>query len=131
MKASKLRPAMDFVQQAKQEVESLTPTQVRDELERRDVVMIIDVRESEELEKEGRIAGSVHAPRGMIEFYADPLLPYHLKAFDPSKRLILHCASGNRSALAVQTLKRMGYENVAHMEGGLKAWKEAGMPVIQ
>jgi len=65
----------------------------------------------------------------MIEFYADPSLPYHKPAFDKNKRIILHCASGGRSALAVATLKQMGYTNIAHMDGGIKAWKEAGLSV--
>jgi len=65
----------------------------------------------------------------MLEFYADASLPYHKPEFDKNKRIILHCASGGRSALAAKTLKEMGYENVAHLDGGIKAWKEAGMPV--
>ena len=76
-----------------------------------------------------KIKGSVHAPRGMLEFYADPSLPYHKPEFDPEKRIILHCASGGRSALAAQTLKQMGYPNVAHLDGGFKAWKENNLPV--
>jgi len=63
----------------------------------------------------------------MIEFYADETLPYHKPEFDKSKRIILHCASGGRSALAAKTLKEMGYQNVGHLDGGIKAWKEAGM----
>jgi rhodanese-related sulfurtransferase len=72
----------------------------------------------------------VHAPRGLIEFYADETMPYHKAEFDKSKRIILHCASGGRSALAAKTLKEMGYENIAHLEGGIKAWKDAGLPVV-
>jgi rhodanese-related sulfurtransferase len=65
----------------------------------------------------------------MLEFYADPSSPYHRSEFDPGKRVILHCASGGRSALAAQTLKAMGYANVAHLDGGFKAWQAAGKPV--
>ena len=122
------KSAADLVKEAKQQVENLTPAQVKDELSKGDVVLI-DIRESDELAQNGKIAGSVHAPRGMMEFYADSTLPYHKKEFDKNKRIILHCASGGRSALASQTLKQMGYENVAHLDGGLKAWKEAGLPV--
>jgi rhodanese-related sulfurtransferase len=64
----------------------------------------------------------------MLEFYADPTSPYHRPEFDPSRRIILHCASGGRSALAAATLRQMGYGNVAHLDGGLKAWKERGLP---
>ncbi|MBX3243819.1 MAG: rhodanese-like domain-containing protein [Acidobacteria bacterium] len=119
------RSALDLVKEAKEQIENLTPEQVKEELSSGDVV-IIDIRESEELAENGKIAGSVHAPRGMLEFYADETLPYHKPEFDKDKRIILHCASGGRSALAAKTLKDMGYDNVAHLDGGLKAWKEAG-----
>lgn len=123
-----IKSATDFVKEAKQQIENLTPQQVESELKSGDVVLI-DIRESEELVQNGKIENSVHAPRGMIEFYADPSLPYHKPAFDKNKRIILHCASGGRSALAVATLKQMGYTNIAHMDGGIKAWKEAGLSV--
>lgn len=124
------KSATDLVKEAKQQVENLTPQQVKDELDKGNITLI-DIRESEELKQSGSIPGSVHAPRGMLEFYADPSLPYHKKEFDKEKRIILHCASGGRSALAAQTLKQMGYENVAHLDGGIKAWKEAGLPVTE
>lgn len=119
------RTAMDLVKEAKDQIENLTPDQVKDEMADQDVVLI-DIRESEELAQNGKIPGSFHAPRGMLEFYADPSLPYHKAEFDRERRIILHCASGGRSALAAKTLKDMGYGNVAHLDGGLKAWKEAG-----
>lgn len=118
----------DLVKEAKQQIENLSPDQVEEEISRGNAT-VIDIRESEELQQNGKIAGSVHAPRGMLEFYADSSLPYHRPEFDKNKRLILHCASGGRSALATATLKQLGYENVAHMDGGFKAWKEAGKPV--
>jgi rhodanese-related sulfurtransferase len=119
------RSAADFVKEAKQQIENLTPQQVSEELLKGDVTLI-DIRESEELKLNGKIPDSIHASRGMLEFYADPTLPYHKPEFDKGKRIILHCASGGRSALAAMTLKEMGYENVAHLDGGIKAWKEAG-----
>jgi len=124
------KSAMDLVVEAKQQIENLTPQQVAEELSQGNVTLI-DLRESEELKENGRIEGSVHAPRGMLEFYADPSLPYHMAAFNKDNRIILHCSAGGRSALAVKTLKQMGYENVAHMDGGLKAWKESGKSVIE
>ncbi|WP_447950882.1 rhodanese-like domain-containing protein [Chryseobacterium koreense] len=126
----KQKTATDLVNEAKQEIENLTPLQVQQELEKTGTVLI-DIRETEELEKNGKIPGSVHAPRGMIEFYADPSLPYHKPEFDKEKRIILQCASGGRSALATQTLKQMGYLNIAHLDGGLNAWKEAGLPTVK
>ena len=124
------KSATELVKEAKQQVENLSAQQVKEELSKADVVLI-DLRESQELKDNGSIPGSVHAPRGMLEFYADPSTPYHKPEFDKSKRIILHCASGGRSALAASTLKEMGFENVAHLDGGFKAWKEAGNPVIE
>lgn len=122
------KSATDLVKEAKQQIENLTPDQVQKELSNGNATLI-DIRESEELKQNGKIAGAVHAPRGMLEFYADSSLPYHRPEFDKSKRIILHCASGGRSALAAATLKQMGYEKVAHLDGGLKAWKDSGKPV--
>lgn len=121
------KSAMDLVREAKAEIENLTVDQTAAEVE--GGATLIDIREPAELEKTGRIPGAVHAPRGMIEFYADESLPYHRPEFDKSKRIILHCASGGRSALAAKTLRDMGYERVAHLDGGIKAWREAGKPV--
>ena len=119
------KSATDLVKEAKSQVENLSPGQVNSEMQ--NGATLIDLREVEELTN-GKIAGAVHAPRGMLEFYADPTLPYHKKEFDRDKRIILHCASGGRSALAAATLKQMGYKDVAHLDGGFKAWKESGMP---
>jgi len=119
------KSASELVGEAKQQIENLTPDQVAKELEAG--ALLVDVRESEE-RKQLSIPGSVFAPRGMLEFYADPSLPYHKEEFTPDRRIILHCASGGRSALSAATLKQMGYENVAHLDGGIKAWQEAGQP---
>lgn len=118
--------AMDLVAEAKKDVENLTPDQVASELAGGDA-LLVDVREPQEREA-ASIPGSISAPRGMLEFYADPSLPYHKEEFDPERRIILHCASGGRSALGAVTLKKMGYNNVAHLDGGIKAWQEAGNP---
>ncbi len=123
------KTAADLVKEAKGEIENLSPEQVSEELA--SGATLVDVRESEELKQNGRIAGSLHAPRGMLEFYADPAMPYYKPEFDKNKRIILHCASGGRSALAVATLKEMGYKNVAHLDGGIKAWKDSGKPVVE
>ena len=120
------KSAMEMVKEAKQQVENLTPQQVSDEMKKGNV-NLIDIREPDELKQNGKIPGSTNAPRGMLEFYADETLPYHKPEFDKSKKIILHCASGGRSALAAKTLKDMGYQNVAHLDGGIKGWKEAGM----
>lgn len=69
------------------------------------------------------------APRGMLEFWADPKSNYHRDEFDPERRIILHCASGGRSALAAAMMQDLGYTNVAHMDGGFNAWKASGKPI--
>jgi len=123
-----VKTATEMVKEAKAIIENLSPQQVKDALSANNVTLI-DIREADELAQHGKIPGSVHAPRGMLEFYADSDLPYHKPEFDKNKRIIIHCASGGRSALAVKTLQEMGYDKVSHLDGGLKAWKEAGMPV--
>ncbi len=120
------KTAMDMVAEAKAKVQNLNPDQVAREMEAG--ALIVDVREPNE-RAEASIPGSISAPRGMLEFYADPTLPYHKKEFAFDKRIILHCAGGGRSALAASTLQQMGYTNVAHLDGGMKAWQEAGKPV--
>ena len=119
--------ASQMVTEAKASIENLSPDQVAAELESGNATLI-DIREEAE-RATGRIAAAHHAPRGMIEFYADPTSTYHREEFDPEKRIILVCASGGRSALATQTLQDMGYENVAHLDGGLNAWIAQGLPV--
>ncbi len=125
----KIQTAGELVKEAKAGIENLTAAEVKSEMETSQVTLI-DIRESNELTESGMIAGSVHAPRGMLEFYADPAFPYFKPEFDKNSRIILQCASGGRSALAVRTLQSMGFSNIAHLDGGLKAWKEAGFPVI-
>ena len=122
------KTAADLVTEAKQRVENLTVDQAADEIERGDA-LLVDLREPGEREAQGAIPGAVHAPRGMLEFWADPASAYHRSEFDPNRRVILHCASGGRSALAADTLQQMGYGNVAHIDGGFTAWKDANRPV--
>jgi len=123
------KTAAQLVQEARQRVQSLSVDQVAAELAQGSAT-IIDVREPAEQEA-GVIAGAFSAPRGMLEFFADPASPYHRPEFDPGRRIIVHCASGGRSALAADTLQQMGYTNVAHLDGGFKAWVTAGKPVAK
>jgi rhodanese-related sulfurtransferase len=120
--------AAEMVAQAKQRITNLSVVEVAAERADSDP-LIVDVREQAERDEHGSIPGAVAAPRGMLEFYADPTSPYHRPEFDPNRRVILHCAAGGRSALAADTLAQLGYTNVAHLEGGFTAWKEAGQPV--
>ena len=88
--------------------------------------VFIDIRDIRELKREGTIPGSFHAPRGMLEFWADPQSPYHKPVFAGEKTIILFCASSWRSALAAKTLQDMGMTNIIEIEGGFNAWREAG-----
>jgi rhodanese-related sulfurtransferase len=92
-------------------------------------VQFVDVREQVELAAGGTIPGAVHAPRGLLEFIADPESPSHKKPLSSGKKLVLFCASGGRSALASKTLTDMGIGKVSHVAGGFNAWKAAGGPV--
>lgn len=118
--------ASDMVAAAKQQVENLNVDQVADEIDQG--ALVVDLREADELAQTGRIPGAIHVPRGMLEFRADPASPYHFDELDPSRRVIVHCAAGGRGALAARTLNEMGYENVAHLDGGITAWIGAGRP---
>jgi len=92
-------------------------------------VLFVDVREGEELQKTGRLRGAVHVPRSLLEFQADPSSPAHKPQLGEDRKLVLYCASGGRSALAAQTLKDMGIDRVAHVEGGFPALRDAGVPL--
>lgn len=122
-----VRTAAQLVQEAKGNIENLTPDQVEAELSSGKATLV-DVRDAPEL-MAGTIPGSIHASRGMLEFYADPSSPYHKAELNPGDRIILHCASGGRSALAANALKALGYGNIAHLDGGFKAWQAAGNPI--
>jgi rhodanese-related sulfurtransferase len=92
-------------------------------------VVFVDLRDPRELEREGKIPGAFHCPRGMLEFWLDPDSPYHKPIFAEPKRFLFYCAGGWRSALGAKTAQDMGLEKVGHIEGGFTAWREAGGPV--
>ena len=121
--------AAQMVEEAKGRIENLTPTQVSHEVEEGGAALI-DVRENEDRAQNGAIPGSVHAPRGMLEFWADPTSPYHREEFDLDRRTILYCGGGGQSALASDSLRKLGYD-AAHLDGGISAWKREGRPVEQ
>lgn len=119
----------DLVGQAKGKIENLNCDQVQKELE--SGALLVDLREADEREAEGVIPQAIHVPRGMLEFVADPSSPYHRAEFGVAKRIVVHCAKGGRSALAADTLRRMGFDAVAHLDGGFEAWKTDGRPVAR
>lgn len=118
-----------LVREARTWIRNLTPAEVEANLFVPDA-LLVDVREPEELSDDGLIAGAVHAPRGVLELRADPSSPQHRADFDPERRTILYCSTGERSALAADLLRRLGYRDVGHLDGGLVAWRAAGLPVV-
>jgi len=92
-------------------------------------VVLVDLRDPRELEREGRIPSAFHCPRGMLEFWIDPESPYHKPVFVEDKKFVFFCGGGWRSALASKTAQDMGLKPVAHIVGGFKAWKDSGGPV--
>jgi len=91
-------------------------------------ILFVDVRETQEVENSGGLPGSLHVPRGLLEFIADPESPMHKSELSSGRQLVLYCASGGRSALAAKTLQDMGLSNVCHIAGGFTAWVDIGGP---
>ena len=120
-----VKSAKDLVAEANAGVDKVTVDEAKS-LVGRDDVVFVDLRETRELESQGKIPGAVHAPRGLLEFQADPQSPMHKPELASGKRLVLYCGSGARSALGAKTLKDMGLDNVANMLGGFAAWKDSG-----
>jgi len=118
----------DMIASARLLIDSIGATEAA-ELQRLDAAILIDLRDIRELQRAGTVPDAFHAPRGMLEFWADPASPYHKSVFQTDEKLILFCASGLRSALAVRTLQEMGMDNVLDMEGGFTEWKMQGLPV--
>jgi len=114
-----------LLEAAEREIRTLSVAQAQ-ALLGRDDVQFVDLRDVRELQREGRIPGAFHAPRGMIEFWVDPESPYYKDVFAPGKTFVFYCQSGWRSALTTQTLQQMGLPEVCHIGGGYRAWCEAG-----
>jgi len=119
----------ELIAQAMAQIETVSLLKAQDLLGDSNTVFI-DIRDVRELEREGMIPNAMHAPRGMLEFWVDPESPYYKPIFGEGKRLVLYCASAWRSALATETLQRMGVPNVSHLEGGFSAWKKAQLPTV-
>jgi len=117
-----------LLEEANNKIETIEATEAA-RLHGRDDVVFVDLRDRRELDREGRIPGAVHCPRGMLEFWIDPDSPYHKPVFAQDKRFVFFCAGGWRSALAAATAQEMGLKPVAHLGGGFSAWREAGGPV--
>ena len=118
--------ALEMLMEAKAEVGSVPPGDAAAQVAAGEAVLL-DVREGEEWQH-GHIDGSVPAPRGLLEFLADPASPRHKAGLDPTRRVIVVCASGTRATFAAATLKHLGYADPVVLEGGLTAWTGAGLP---
>jgi len=119
----------ELIAHAMNQIETLSLEKAQDLIGDGETVFV-DIRDVRELEREGMIPNAMHAPRGMLEFWVDPDSPYYKPIFGEGKRLVLYCASAWRSALATETLQRMGVPNVSHLEGGFSAWKKAQLPTV-
>jgi rhodanese-related sulfurtransferase len=118
----------DLCAEAEKEIQTITPQEAI-KLKDDPGVLLVDIRDIRELQRDGRVPGALHAPRGMLEFWIDPASPYHKRVFAQDKKYVFFCAGGLRSALAAQTAQAMGLKPVAHIRGGFGAWKKAGGPV--
>ena len=126
-----IKSSQKLVEEANQTIETLSPNEVKNLLEKNEITLI-DVRDIRELWKEGTIENSIHIPRGMLEFWLDPNSTYFkenkIKDF---KKMVFYCALGFRSALATKAMSDMGFKNVANASGGFDALKNTGLKVIQ
>jgi len=119
-----------LVAEAEKEIETISVTKAL-EVHGSDAVVFVDLRDVRELWREGLIPDAFHCPRGMLEFWIDPDCIYYKDIFACGKKFIFYCNLGWRSALAAQISQQMGLTPVAHLEGGLDAWKKAGGPISQ
>jgi 2-polyprenyl-3-methyl-5-hydroxy-6-metoxy-1,4-benzoquinol methylase/rhodanese-related sulfurtransferase len=117
-----------LIAEANTAIETVPVAEAVQQLDNEEVVFV-DIRDLPEVERDGKVPGAVHASRGMLEFHVDPESPYHKDVFASGKKLLLYSTNGSRSALAAQRLQEMGLTHIAHVGGGLKAWKEADGPV--
>ena len=118
-----------LVEQANREVTTISAQQALSD-KTGNLAVLVDIRDIRELDRDGRVKGAVHAPRGMVEFWFDAESPYHRDIFaQDDKTYVLFCAMGWRSALAAKSLKDMGFNNIAHIDGGFAALKEQGVEI--
>jgi len=116
-----------LVAEAEKQIQAIDSNELKARLENLDeLVVIIDLRDVREVKREGKISGSLHIPRGMLEFWVDPDSPYYRTEFDKAQELVLYCNKGWRSALSAQSLQNMGIEGVVHLKGGMEQWQKDG-----
>ena len=124
-----IKSSKELVNDALKEIKTISHTEAS-KLHKDGSCNLIDIRDVRELEKEGRVEGSLHIPRGMLEFWIDPNSAYYKQGkIDPSKEIVLFCAGGLRSALAAKSLQDMGFKNVSHVDGGFSAIKDGDFEI--
>ena len=121
-----IRNVFAQTQALKADIENLSVAQLRDEMAANPQLLLIDLREIQELVDLGTIPGAKHVARGMLEFWADPSSPYYRDFFTEDARIVTFCAGGGRSVYATLALRDMGYTDVAHLEVGFNGWRKAG-----
>ncbi|HIG42985.1 MAG: rhodanese-like domain-containing protein [bacterium] len=121
-----IKDVFKSVDEGKQDIENLSIEELKAELAANKDVLLLDIREIQETIDLGTIPGAIHAPRGMLEFWASPSSPYFRDYFQEDRRTILFCAGGGRSVFATIALKDMGFTDVAHVEAGFGGWQKAG-----
>jgi len=119
------KSSKQLVKEANAKIQTLSLDEAKEKLGQSDI-QFVDIRDVRELEREGTIPGSLHVPRGMLEFWVDPDSPYFKPVFAEDKQFVLFCQSGWRSALATATLQDMGLNDVCHIDGGYSNWKNSG-----
>ena len=126
-----IKSSQTLVEEAQKNIETLSPNEVKTLYEKKEITLI-DVRDIRELWKEGTIENSKHIPRGMLEFWLDPESSYYkTNKIKDMKKMVLFCGLGWRSALATKSLVDMGFNNVAHVDGGFDALKKSGLKIIE
>ena len=125
-----IKSIQNLVSDAMGEIKTINADEAYQKFENNDC-NLIDIREINELDNTGRVEGASHIPRGMLEVYLDPNSPIIQNGqIDKNKELILFCAGGVRSALAVKSLKEMGYEKISHIDGGFAVMSSSGFKII-
>lgn len=119
------KTARQLVDQANAEIDCISAENAV-ALAKQDEVLLVDLRDIRERVREGFVPGSIHAPRGMLEFWVDPDSPYYRDVFGTGQRFLFYCQSGWRSALATKAVQDMGLSRVSHIETGFRGWVESG-----
>ena len=126
-----IKSSQTLVEEALREIKTISTDEAYNLVEDNNC-NLIDIRDIRELEKEGRVENSHHIPRGMLEFWLDPESIYFKEGkLDLKKEMVLFCAGGLRSALAVKSLKEMGFEKISHIKGGFGALKQSKFKIFK